>query len=60
MYCSNPECPDFLATGAHGEFVAGVTNCPYCRQPLAATIDDGAAPLPGPPLGLDARVDGPQ
>lgn len=45
MYCTNPECPDFLATGAHGEFVAGVTTCPYCRQPLVATIDDGAPPL---------------
>ena len=48
MYCSNPECPDFLATGAHGEFVAGVTTCPYCRQPLAATLEDG-----GPPTALE-------
>jgi len=46
MYCSNPECPDFLATGAHGEFVTGVTACPYCRQPLVETIED-AAPPPG-------------
>ena len=44
MYCSNPECPDFLASGAHGEFVAGVTTCPYCRQPLVATIEDGTPP----------------
>lgn len=44
MYCSNSECPDFLATGTHGEFVAGVTTCPYCRQPLVDTIDDGALP----------------
>jgi hypothetical protein len=44
MYCSNPECPDFLATGAHGEFVASVTTCPYCRQPLAATLEDGGPP----------------
>jgi len=48
MFCTNPECPDFLATGAHGEFVAGVTNCPYCRQPLAAMLEDG-----GPPLDLE-------
>jgi Putative prokaryotic signal transducing protein len=41
MFCTNPDCPDFLATGAHGEFVAGVTTCPYCRQPLAATLEDG-------------------
>jgi hypothetical protein len=44
MFCVNPECPDFLATGAHGEFVAGVTACPYCRQPLVDRIDDGAPP----------------
>jgi hypothetical protein len=44
MFCTNPECPDFLATGAHGEFVAGVTTCPYCRQPLAATLEDGGPP----------------
>jgi hypothetical protein len=44
MYCSNPECPDFLATGAHGEFVAGVTACPYCRQPLVESIENGALP----------------
>lgn len=48
MYCSNPECPDFLATGAHGEFVAGVTACPYCRQPLVDRIDDGAPPAREP------------
>ena len=48
MFCTNPECPDFLATGAHGEFVAGVTTCPYCRQPLAAMLEDG-----GPPPDLE-------
>jgi len=48
MYCNNPECPDFLATGAHGEFVAGVTACPYCRQPLVDWIDDGAPPAREP------------
>ena len=45
MFCTNPDCPDFLSTGAHGEFVDGVTACPYCRQPLAATLEDGG-PLP--------------
>lgn len=45
MYCANPECPDFLATGAHGEFVAGVTTCPYCRQPLVEAVHDGEQPL---------------
>jgi hypothetical protein len=57
MYCSNPECPDFLATGAHGEFVAGVTTCPYCRQPLVATIDAGALPEREPdPLATPEQV----
>ena len=44
MYCSNPDCPDFLATGVHGEFVAGVTSCPYCRQPLVEAVDAGELP----------------
>jgi hypothetical protein len=48
MYCSNPECPDFVATGAHGEFVAGVTACPYCRQRLVETIEDGSPPAREP------------
>jgi hypothetical protein len=57
MHCSNPECPDFLATGAHGEFVAGVTACPYCRQRLVATIDDGSPPAREPdPLAKPEAV----
>ena len=28
MYCANPKCPDFIATGNHGEYVAGVTTFP--------------------------------
>ena len=57
MYCSNPDCPDFLATGAHGEFVAGVTTCPYCRQPLVETNEAGALPGREPdPLAAPEQV----
>jgi hypothetical protein len=38
MYCPNPKCPDFVATGAHGEYVAGVTTCPVCGEYLANTL----------------------
>jgi hypothetical protein len=47
MFCANPDCPDFVATGRHGEFVAGVDRCPYCHEPLVERLvgPDGA-PLP--------------
>ena len=38
MFCPNPECPDFVATGAHGEYVAGVTTCPACGEYLVDTL----------------------
>ena len=38
MYCSNPKCPDYLATGNHGEYVAGVTTCPVCGEYLVDTL----------------------
>ena len=34
MYCSNPECPDFEETGSHGEYVEGISVCPYCGSNL--------------------------
>jgi hypothetical protein len=40
MFCANPDCPDFVATGNHGEFVAGVTHCPYCREPLVERLPE--------------------
>lgn len=48
MYCPNPDCPDFTSTGMHGEYVAGVTTCPYCGEALVET-------LPGP--AEQARAD---
>lgn len=38
MYCSNPKCPDYIATGSHGEYVAGVTTCPVCGEYLVETL----------------------
>jgi hypothetical protein len=38
MYCANPKCPDFVATGKHGDYVAGVTTCPVCGDYLVDTL----------------------
>jgi hypothetical protein len=38
MYCANPKCPDFIATGNHGEYVAGITTCPVCGEYLVDTL----------------------
>ena len=34
MYCPNRECPDFKETGVPGEYVEGVTVCPFCGASL--------------------------
>jgi hypothetical protein len=44
MYCSNPKCPDYIATGKHGEYVAGVTACPVCGEYL---VDNLLPDVPG-------------
>ena len=52
MFCGNPECPDFEATGFHAEYVDGVTVCPTCgeylvdRPPEDAAGDNAGAPQP--------------
>jgi len=38
MYCSNAKCPDYIATGKHGEYVGGVTTCPVCGEYLVDTL----------------------
>jgi len=38
MYCTNSKCPDFIASGTHGEYVAGVTTCPVCGEYLVDTL----------------------
>jgi len=45
MYCANNKCPDYVATGRHGEYVAGVTTCPVCGEYLVDTLPaEDAAP----------------
>ncbi len=43
MYCVNPDCPDFQATGLHGEYVDGVAICPYCGEPLVENLSEETA-----------------
>jgi len=38
MFCPNKDCPDYLATGKHAEYVDGVTSCPVCGEHLVETI----------------------
>ena len=38
MYCPNTQCPDFVATGNHGEYVAGIPTCPACGEYLVDTL----------------------
>ncbi len=40
MFCSNRECPDFLETGFHSEFVAGVTVCATCGEYLVERLPE--------------------
>ncbi len=53
MYCTNKDCPDFAATGVHGEYREGIFECPYCGKFLEEKLpethirDDG--PLPDVP-----------
>ena len=38
MFCPNRDCPDFIATGNHGEYVDGVTSCPVCGEYLVDNL----------------------
>jgi hypothetical protein len=38
MFCPNDDCPDYIATGKHGEYVAGVTTCPVCGEYLVEAL----------------------
>ncbi len=47
MYCPNLECPDSRQTGVPGEFVEGVTACPFCGSALVEkmpTMNPSEAP----------------
>lgn len=34
MFCPNARCPDYKRTGLPGEYIDGVTSCPYCGAEL--------------------------
>ena len=38
MFCPNRDCPDFIATGNHGEYVDSVTSCPVCGEYLVDNL----------------------
>jgi hypothetical protein len=40
MYCPNPYCPDFVLTGAPGEYKPGVTVCALCGTELVSAKPD--------------------
>ncbi len=40
MYCTNRDCPDFISTGIHGEYRAGISVCPYCGEALTDSLPD--------------------
>jgi hypothetical protein len=44
MYCTNDDCPDYKATGVHGEYRDDITVCPYCGQPLQPAPATGPMP----------------
>ena len=46
MYCANRACPDFELNGRHGEYRDGITQCPYCGEPLVA--QDPSSPVAEP------------
>jgi hypothetical protein len=51
MFCPNRDCPDFKATGRHGEYRQGITICPYCQTAL---VDQDPADLQQPTPGGSA------
>ena len=48
MFCPNPECPDFVDTGIHSEYVDTIWQCPACGAKLVHELS-----APPPPEGKD-------
>jgi hypothetical protein len=40
MFCANQQCPDFKRTGTPGEYVDGITSCPFCGAALVEQMPD--------------------
>jgi hypothetical protein len=55
VICPNLKCPDFLATGKHGEYRDEITACPYCGEVLVSTLPSSTEPPPPevPPTGRE-------
>ncbi len=47
MFCPNPECPDFVDTGIHGEYVDTIWQCPVCGAKLVHELPARTAPEAG-------------
>ncbi len=47
VFCPNPECPDFVDTGIHGEYVDTIWQCPVCGAKLVRELPARAAPEAG-------------
>jgi len=47
MFCTNTDCPDYLATGFHAEFRPGITVCPACGEALVGSLE---SPAPSEPM----------
>lgn len=48
MFCPNTKCPDFVSTGKHGEYVDGISTCPYCGEFLVETLPGRSETRPEP------------
>jgi len=52
VFCVNPECPDFILDGAHGEYVETIWQCPVCGATLVPELPpEGPADAPDGPAG---------
>jgi len=40
MFCANPQCPEFVELGVHGEYQEEITRCPVCGADLVAELPE--------------------
>lgn len=55
MFCPNPECPDFIDEGVHGEYVDTFSTCPKCGAVLVPELPT-KMPRPRPSLPVDEEI----
>ena len=56
MYCAIPKCPDFKATGRHGEYRDEIAACPYCGEVLVTSLPIETDPSPVEPPADDLEL----